>query len=213
MRQHWYRFIPFGILFVLLSVLSAPMVTDAQTDVFSPSEFQDEMRRLWEDHIVWTRLYIISAVDELPDIDLVTQRLLDNQDDIGDAIKPFYGDEAGNQLSALLRDHILVAADLIAAAKAGDNDAMGVASEAWDTNANDIGAFLHAANVEHWPQATLAHEMHMHLELTLQEAQARLAGEYAADIAAYDEIHQHILHMADILSSGIVAQFPDRFAP
>jgi hypothetical protein len=213
MRRHQCRLIAFSFLLVLLFVLSTPIISGAHGDAFSPSEFQDEMRRLWEDHIVWTRLYIISAIEELPDKDLVAQRLLDNQDDIGDAIKPFYGTDAGNQLSSLLRDHILLAADLVAAAKAGHESALGAAGEAWDTNAGDIAAFLHAANVEHWPQDTLAHEMHMHLELTLREAQARLEGNYAADIAAYDEIHHHILHMADILSDGIIAQFPEQFAP
>ena len=58
------------------------------------------MRVLWEEHITYTRNYIISALAGLPDTDAVAQRLLRNQDDIGNAIKPFYGDAAGNKLSA-----------------------------------------------------------------------------------------------------------------
>ena len=89
--------------------------------------FHDAMRQLWEDHITWTRLVIVSAAtlpDALPDLDPTVQRLLRNQDDIGDAIKPFYGDAAGEELSRLLREHITLAAELIAAAKAGDADAV-----------------------------------------------------------------------------------------
>ena len=82
--------------------------------------FHDEMRRLWEDHITWTRLFIVSATDDLPDTAATTQRLLRNQDDIGDAIKPFYGRAAGERLTALLREHITIAAELLGAAKAGD---------------------------------------------------------------------------------------------
>src|SRR5512143_1000884 len=82
--------------------------------------FQQAVRKLWEDHITWTRVYIIGALAGLPEADAAAQRLLQNQVDIGNAIKPFYGDPAGSQLSSLLKDHILIAADLLAAAKSGD---------------------------------------------------------------------------------------------
>ncbi len=201
-----------GFLIVLMLMAVVPGIATAHDDMLAPSDFHDEMRRLWEDHIVWTRLYIISAVDDLPDTDLVAQRLLDNQTHIGDAIKPFYGDEAGEELTRLLRDHILGAVVLLDAAKAGDEAGVASASEAWSTNADDIAAFLHTANADNWSEDALAHEMHMHLELTLQEATARLQGDYAADIAAYDEVHRHILHMADLLSDGIMSQFPESFS-
>jgi hypothetical protein len=91
----------------------------------------DEMRRLWEDHITWTRLFIVSATAGLPDAPATTGRLLRNQKDIGDAIKPFYGRAAGARLTALLREHILGAAELVAAAKAGDQAAVERHSDAW----------------------------------------------------------------------------------
>ena len=64
----------------------------------------DDMRRLWEDHITWTRLFIVSASADLPDLQATTERLLRNQQHIGDAIKPFYGRAAGERLSSLLTD-------------------------------------------------------------------------------------------------------------
>jgi hypothetical protein len=202
-------------IFAIADGRFVPATTDraASTQaVVERDAFQDEMRRLWEDHITWTRLYIISAAADLPDQDLTAQRLLRNQTDIGNAIAPFYGEDAGNALTALLEDHILDAAALLEAAKTGDQGAVQVASANWYANANAIAAFLNAANPDNWPLSDLQAEMKMHLDVTLEEATARLSGDYAADIAAYDEVEAHILRLADLLSSGIAAQFPDRFA-
>jgi hypothetical protein len=177
----------------------------------SRATFHDAMRQLWEDHIVWTRMVIVSVADELPDLPTAVDRLLRNQDDIGDAIKPFYGDAAGEQLSTLLREHITGAADLLAAAKSGDADAVAQAKSAWYANGDAIAAFLATANPRNWELAEMQAMMRDHLDLTLSEAVARLEGRYADDVAAYDAIHVQILHMADMLSDGIVAQFPARF--
>jgi hypothetical protein len=177
--------------------------------------FHDAMRELWEDHITWTRQFIVSAATQsgnLADIGPTTDRLLANQADIGNALKPFYGDAAGDQVTALLRDHILTAAELVAAAKAGDAGAVEAASAAWYRNADDIATALNGLNPRHWPLAEMKAHMKDHLDLTLKEAVARLQGRYADDIAAYDEIHTQILAMADMLSDGIIAQFPAKFA-
>lgn len=170
--------------------------------------FHDAMRKLWEDHITWTRLYIVSAAAGLPDKDLTAGRLLQNQADIGNAIKPFYGEEAGNHLTALLKDHILIAADLVSAAKADDTVKFDDANARWYANADDIAAFLSGANPDNWPLDEMRSMMHGHLDLTLAEAVARLHADWDGDVAAYDEIHAQILEMADMLSAGISRQFP-----
>jgi hypothetical protein len=175
------------------------------------AQFQDAMRKLWEDHVTWTRLYIVSAVAGLPDAQAAAERLLQNQTDIGNAIKPFYGDAGGDRLTSLLKPHILIAAELITAAKAGKSADVKAASTRWYDNANEIADFLSAANPKNWPQATMRNEMRNHPDLTLEEAQARLRGDWKADIAAYEKIHHHILGMADVLSNGIVSQFAERF--
>ena len=169
------------------------------------------MRKLWEDHITWTRLYIVSVAADLPDRDLTAQRLLRNQADIGEAVRPFYGDAAATELTTLLEEHIPGAAALCR-------------GEGWrrrrgrDRQHRLVRqrrrhrVFLAAANPENWPPADLQAEMRMHLDLTLEEATARLNGDFAADIAAYDLVHEHILAFADLLSDGIMQQFPERFA-
>jgi hypothetical protein len=182
-------------------------------DRFSPKQlaFHDSMRKLWEDHITWTRLFIVSFAAGLPDTDTTAQRLLQNQTDLGNAIKPFYGDAAGRQLTSLLRDHILIAADLLTAAKAGDSAGVADANTRWYANADEIATFLHRANPDEWPLDEMKLMMREHLDLTLAEAVARLHGDWPADIAAYEQVHQEILQMADMLSAGIIQQFPKKF--
>jgi hypothetical protein len=188
--------------------------TRAQIDsaVTTKRAFHDAMRRLWVDHVTWTRLFIVSFAADLPDLQATTGRLLQNQVDIGDAVKPFYGEAAGNQLTDLLRQHILTAADLLAAAKAGDTEAFEQAKDDWYANAEQIAVFLHDANPRNWPLADLDSMMKAHLDLTLQEASDQLGGNYAASIAGFDAVETEILGMADMLSSGIIAQFPQKFA-
>jgi hypothetical protein len=173
--------------------------------------FHDAMRKLWEDHITWTRLTIISFAHDLPDLPATQARLLRNQADIGNAIKPYYGRAAGNRLTALLEEHIVGAVALLQAAKAGDQAAIQQRSAEWYANGNEVADFLHGANPRNWPRTMLRRMMKRHLDQTLREAVDRLEGDYAADIRDYEQIHRHILMMADTLSDGIVKQFPRRF--
>lgn len=174
--------------------------------------FHDDMRKLWEDHVTWTRLAIVSFAADLPDLDPTLGRLLQNQEDIGAAIAPFYGSAAGQALTDLLHEHILGAVDVLVAARDADNAALTAALDAWYANGDEIADFLHAANPTFWPQDEMRMMMKHHLDHTLAEGAARLQGNFAADIAAYDEIHLQILEMADMLSSGIIRQFPQNFA-
>lgn len=173
-------------------------------------ELKMAMRKLWEEHITYTRNYIISAVADLPDTDAVAQRLLKNQDDIGDAIKPYYGAEAGSKLTALLRDHIMIATEVVKAAKADHTDQLANAQKKWSANGRDIATFLSAAN-PNWPKDDLEAMLQKHLDLTSGEVVGRLKKDWHMDINSYDEGHAHMLMFADLLSHGIIKQFPAKF--
>jgi len=168
------------------------------------------MRKLWEDHITYTRNYIISALADLEDAGKIAERLLKNQDDIGDAIKPVYGDEAGRKLALLLRDHIMVATEVVKAAKTGNNEELNNANKKWYANADEIAVFLSGAN-PNWPRQGLKDMLYKHLEYTTTEVTSRLKKDWAADIDAYDKGHMHMLMFADTLTDGIVKQFPAKF--
>lgn len=173
--------------------------------------FHDDMRKLWTEHVIWTRNYIISFAADLPDKDVIAERLLRNQDDIGTAIKQFYGEDAGNNLTKLLKEHIHQAIDILVAAKSGDKGQTDAAIAKWYQNADQISAFLSGANAKNWPLNDMKKHMRMHLDTTLEEAVARLKGDWVADVRAYDKVYDVILGLADTLSSGIVAQFPAKF--
>ena len=190
---------------------AATMAHSQRTLTRKQVALREGMRQLWEDHIVWTRLAIISLTTGSPDTEATVGRLLGNQTDLGNAVKPFYGKAAGNKLTAELRKHILIAADLIAAAKAGDQAQLAAEQARWAKNADDIAAVLASVNPRFFKLSVLKAEMAMHLKLTTEEVVARLQGKWAADVVAYDKIHRHILHMSDYLSDGLVRQFPKRF--
>jgi hypothetical protein len=173
--------------------------------------FHDAMRKLWEEHVLWTRLFIVSDVFGNPDLAATTTRLLANQTDIGNAVKPFYGPTRGDHLTALLKVHILLAAKILADAKEGNASGLKQAERAWYANANKIAGFLHQLNPAHWPLAALRAMMRTHLNLTLTEAVEELTGKYAQSVAEFDTVENEILSMADTLSNGIIAQFPKKF--
>lgn len=173
--------------------------------------FQDAMRKLWEDHVTWTRLAIVAFADGSAGFDATAARLMKNQEDIGDAVKPYFGDAAGDRLTTLLKGHIGTAVELLQAARSGDQAAFDKANADWYANSDQIADFLAAANPKYWPRATMRAAMKAHLDQTLAEASHELGKQYAASVADYDAIHDHILMMADVLSSGIIKAFPARF--
>jgi len=173
-------------------------------------QLKQDMRKLWTDHTVWTRDYIIAAVADAPDAQAAATRLLKNQEDIGAAVATYYGRPAGDQLTALLKTHITTAVDVVKAAKAGDQAAFKTADDAWQQNAMQIADFLSKAN-PNWPKSTLESMMKEHLSTTTTEVQARLDKNWDADVRAWDAVYNHILKMSDALTDGIVKQFPDKF--
>jgi hypothetical protein len=172
---------------------------------------KQDMRKLWTDHVVWTRDYIIAALADQPDAQAAANRLMKNQEDIGGAVGKMYGAAAGQQLTTLLKEHISIAVDLIKAAKAGDKAGQQDADAKWQRNGVAIADFLSKAN-PHWPRATLVDLMKGHLSTTTNEVVARLNKNWEEDVRAFDEVYRHILMMSDALSDGIVKQFPDKFA-
>lgn len=182
--------------------------TPATTVSTSELALRQGMNKLWEDHVTWTRLAVISLTTGSPDTQATVARLLRNQTDIGNAIKPFYGKAAGNELTKLLTEHIQLAVPVLVAAKKGDSDALDTAVADWYANARQVGSFLAKANPA-WKGARKM--LKVHITQTVAYASDQLQGDYAKSIADYDEAEEHMLMLADQLSAGIIEEFPGRF--
>jgi len=183
-------------------------------DVAQPGDaaqmLRQDMRKLWTDHVTWTRDYIIAATTKQPDATAALNRLMQNQVDIGNAVAKFYGAPAGQQLTTLLKDHIAIAGDIVKAAMAGDKAGQAAADTRWHQNATQIADFLSTAN-PNWPRATLVDMMNTHLSTTSTELVARLTKDWEGDVKAFDAVYDHMLHMSDALADGIIKQFPNKF--
>lgn len=211
----------FMILFLSL-VLISPAFTNAEGNDRVESQTQArpqsqkacqlrvDLRELWTEHAFWTEKYIVSAVNGLEDQEPVLARLLKNQDDLGNAIKPFYGEAAGNQLAQLLRGHIQIAGKVVAAAKSGNQADFNKYNAEWFKNADDITNFLTAAN-PNYNKKELHDMMYMHLKLITDGVVAKLKKDWNANIMALDKNQAHLMHMADFLTNGIIKQFPNKF--
>ena len=204
-------------LIALVALIAAVTAAEAQEHQMRDAHrsaamtLNQTMRKLWTDHVVWTRDYIVAAVSDQPDATAAANRLMKNQEDIGAAVAGFYGKAAGDSLTTLLKEHISIAVDIIKFAKAGDKASQQAADAKWHRNAEAIADFLAKAN-PNWPRATLVDMMNTHLSTTTDEVVARLTKNWDADARAFDKVYDHILAMADALSDGIIKQFPAKFA-
>jgi gas vesicle protein len=173
-------------------------------------KLKEDMRKLWSDHVTWTKSYIVSAIAGLEDQQTVLDRLLKNQQDIGDAVKPFYGEEAGNKLAVLLKEHISIAGQVLTAMKSGNQADADKYNKEWHRNADDIAAFLSSAN-PNWTDKQLKEMFYVHLQFITDAVMARLTKDWKADVVAFDKGLDHMIMFADILSDGIIKQFPKTF--
>jgi hypothetical protein len=173
--------------------------------------FHDHMRALWEAHGTWTHMVIVSFVGNLPNLPAEERVLLHNQVNIGNAVKPYYGTAAGNKLTSLLKAHILGAVKVLEAAKSGSQSELARAEAAWFENGRQIADFLHHADPRFLSLPAARKMMKVHLAQVIQQAVDELQGKYLADARAFAPYIRHLLHMADMISGGIIQQFPAKF--
>lgn len=173
-------------------------------------DYRNDMRSLWEEHVAWTRMAIISLTFNLPDLEFVLTRLLQNATDMGNMIRRLYGDEAATGYGNLIKEHLLFAADLVKAALAGDQQAAMAAEKKWYQNADEIAKFLSSGN-PFLSEEAVRNMFYEHLALTKQEAVYMINKEYQKDIEVYDKIEKQAREMADMISDAMVLLYPDMF--
>ena len=173
--------------------------------------FQSEMRELWKDHTTWTHLFIISTLAELPYRDPSLRRLLEIQNNIGNVIKPFYGDEAGNELAALLTEHVVICDELLQAAKTARAQEFEAKVTRWYDNADRTAEFLNHLDAKSWPLTETKLALREYLDITLEGAMARWNGDFKLNMDAHERAQAQAQLIADMLSNGIIKSLPDKF--
>lgn len=173
-------------------------------------DYRNDMRSLWEEHVAWTRMAIISLTFNLPDIEFVLKRLLKNATDMGNMIRRLYGDTVAKTYSTLIQEHLLIAADLVKAAIAGDEKAANEAERKWFENADQIATFLYSVN-PFLTEEAVREMFYTHLRLTKEEAVSMINKDYQKDIDVYDEIEKQARQMADMISDAMVLHMPQYF--
>lgn len=201
-------------LIVLITIAFTPEKASAQNQklypVVSAITFKSNMRKLWEEHIFWTRNVIFCLVDDLPGNVQAIKRQLQNQIDLGNAIKPYYGDAAGDQLTELLYTHVNTTTDIIKAAKTRDTSIINDVNKKWFANAEEIITFLHKLN-SNWAIGDLRKMLNNQMQLTAESAGERLKKNYDADVIAFDKVQEGVIKMSDTLAEGVIFQFPKKF--
>ena len=210
------KFMTLFAIIALFGVLSMQSCTKTEsTNVFSKNsyiELNSAMHKLWAEHMQWTYMTVDAFFHNPNSLENNLNRLLQNQKDIGNAIVPYYGQEAGDELSNLLTEHIELAVPVLTAAQNNDANALEAALNDWYRNADDIAHFLSAANPTNWEKSEMEHMMKMHIDQTVEYSVALLNNDYATALQKYDEAFQHMMEdMAKMLSEGIAKQFPEKF--
>ena len=192
--------------------IAARAVATAAPERLDPVAFQKKMRGLWTDHVQWTFATVDAFFHNQEAVQAYLDRLLQNQQEIGAAFAPFYGKEAGDRLAGLLTIHIQQAVPVLQAAQAGDEAALQRALADWYANARDIAGFISDLNPNSWPQDDMRERWRVHIDQTTAYSLDLLNRNYAAAVTHFDEALGHMMRLADVLASGIIAQFPRRFA-
>lgn len=164
------------------------------------------MIKLWEDHAIWTRMFIVDLLSNSPSIDNTANRLLKNQEAIGSCIKSFFGDTAGDTLTSLLKDHVTITADLLKAIKTEDVTRSTTLETDVVTNTENIAIFFATIN-PCYSRDELIEMLDTNLILVKYQFIARMNGDYNADVMYFDMSIHHILMISDYLFKGIIERF------
>lgn len=194
-----------GIITYRFSVRSSEKNVESKSDILKAS-----MRKLWAEHTIWMREYLVSSIAKAPDNKAVSERLIKNQFDLGDIMGEYYGADVGNEFTILLKDHIALGMEAIATTQDGNEEKLNATNSRWQKNAEDISHFLQKINPI-WKVSDLMAIFGDHLNHTINGAKARIKKEWQKDIKGFDDIFDQAMKLADMLSAGIIKQFPKKF--
>ncbi len=205
-----------SLLLLIVSVMLASSSCKKENDINPTTtenyrNLDNAMHQLWADHMQWTYATVDAYFNNSGGVEAQLNRLLKNQEDIGAAIVPYYGQAAGDQLTTLLKGHINGAVPVLQAAKNNDQVALNLAIANWRENAKEIADFLSAANPQYWEQSHIREHMDNHITITIAYSVDLLQKNYNQAVIDYGTAFNDMMDFANILSMGIAKQFPEKF--
>ena len=167
------------------------------------------LRKLWADQATWTYKYIISNLERLFDNKFVLVRLLNNQEFLGSSISNFFGTYNTQKFIDLMKEHVDLIGQLIEILKSGSKTRLDNLTIKWQQNAEEIAQLLASVN-PNWKKENLI-ILFNNIQAIKDQIMARLHKKWDVDIKLLNKTIEHNLHIADVLTEGIVKQFPDKF--
>jgi hypothetical protein len=146
-------------------------------------------------------------VPKFSDGDAAAVGLLTTMESTAEALEPHIGEDAAKELQHLLRHHVLIAVELLSAARSGHIERFKKEDERWIASASEIAAFLSSVN-QNWARDVLDRHLQLLVQLTKDEAVARIAGSSRVDLQTYDAIHEEAMAIADLLEEGLARNVP-----
>ena len=168
------------------------------------------LRFLWLQQVYWLRMANQSELWNLSDAEYVMNRLMENPQDFQMALKTFYGDENAKKFADLLTNHLTLVTNYVMAIRDGNTQAAADAENQINNNAVQMISFLTSIN-PNWAAADLQRMFSEYMNLTKEEIDATMSQNFEDSINVFADIERGALEMADMMTKGIVSQFPQYF--
>jgi hypothetical protein len=161
------------------------------------------LRKLFSDHGIFTSFVIHSIVDGTEDVNDMVKRILQNQVDIGNQLKPIIGEEKAKRLTYLLLQHIELASDVMKAAKSESKNVLVINKMKLFDNSRKVAEFLTSLNPEKLPLQATKEMFDMHNQFVIDMTVARLSKEFAKEIRLFDAYFNELLEMSDSIYNAL----------
>lgn len=169
------------------------------------SKLNQTLRALWEQLSYWIRMYLVSVSDDMSDGKAVLKRLLQIPEEMEKVFAQYYPPEIVGEMRKVLDQFVNGLAALAPLVKSGSAEEADRQEMQLEQAADRLAEILSNMNIN-YDKEQLREALEEYLLQTKREIVARLSGEFAEDIATFDEVERQALQIADYLARGIVEQ-------
>lgn len=183
--------------------------------------FRMDSRTLWTRYSLGLINFSVAIDGEIHSSPLVEIRLYNIALNLGNYFGPYYGISSAYTIGQLFITYAKIATDFVRAIYAGES--LDQFNARWVTTVDEISTYLNSLNPNYWPKPLLVDRFTQLYKTWTDNIVARHSKDIAQDTVSLDAIikvavsgipdHQqsNYLSIADLISRGIVMQFPVLF--